>query len=1085
MTINVPFNRLHKNRLKNYFSVNLTGRFSFLTCPSKRDFAVRFVRELSCKCFAVFLIVVTTEAVAASSNDDALVANAQEQRHQFDIDRLPVNQALKLFAQQASLQVLFPAELVEGLQTRRVSGIYSVDDAISQVLAGTGLEPAFTNSRILTITAVNSRPSDEEEQVDFQKKQISGVIAFLTAMMSNSAVQAKQVASGDLIEEVVVTGSYQKSLEKAVEIKRSSVGFSDSVVASDIADFPEQNLAEALQRIPGVTIERNKGLGNKVNVRSLPSEFTHVTINNLATASGSGGRDIEFDSFASDIIQQVTVQKSPTAATEEGGIAGTVEITTARPFDYSGRKVIVSAEGAYNSISEKVDPNVSFLASNTVGDWGALVSFSSSQRTNRTDANSGIDFRPLSRWLEKSGSSEHQADQAAAVLERDTGIVIADRFNSDETSRVVFINKAGDRSYLNEQEKWGATTSLQYQPSNAFTLTFDAMLGKYDATEDEYDAAAYSASSPSSLARIHEYDSTTLGQHGITVLTDTSYALTQHEFLSKENVNETDYQQFSLNADWVLDNWKINALAGYSGADKLSDRTNLKHTSYAPSRTRFTAQGGQTVMSDDPDSIDMYNSPSTYLFDFYDVTLEEIKDDKYAVQLDITRELNLSFLPALADIQFGARYTDKTKKRNQGDKQVKGATEDDSSWSGVRTLGDSELTAIDELVPGGDYLDELSYSPSWSQISNGYARNEFRYDGFHVDYAPDQYYQVDEEVMSLYAMANFEFDLLSFPTLINIGARYVDTSILSSGFHQVQNADGSTGYTSSPISKDGSYDDILPSFNMMVDLTEDLMLRAAASQTLIRPALTDIAYKRTVSVNEFKYRDGNPDLKPTYADQWELGLEYYLDNGGLFSASYFEKTIEGVVRESFTGIVPNVTKYNDNGTLDGVYDFEVYQKVNADGDYDVSGVELVAQFPLTVFSDALEGFGINANYTILDNSLTGESDLDIPTAPEGLAEQTYNLVAYYENDSFDARLLYNYKDKYVERIERDMYPVYRDAYGQLDFSLGYYVTDNIKVSLEGINITDEEAKGYTMDPKFPTMYEVSGSRYTLGVRANF
>ena len=105
------------------------------------------------------------------------------------------------------------------------------------------------------------------------------------------------------MEEIVVTGSYIKSLEKAIDLKRTNIGFSDSIVASDIADFPEQNLAEALQRMPGVTIERNKGLGQKVNVRSLPSEFTFVSINNLATASGSGGRDVEFDMFASEIIE--------------------------------------------------------------------------------------------------------------------------------------------------------------------------------------------------------------------------------------------------------------------------------------------------------------------------------------------------------------------------------------------------------------------------------------------------------------------------------------------------------------------------------------------------------------------------------------------------------------------------------------------------------------------------------------------------------------------------------------------------------------------------------------------------------------
>ncbi|MBC3766151.1 TonB-dependent receptor [Neptunicella marina] len=906
------------------------------------------------------------------------------------------------------------------------------------------------------------------------------------AAVSVSAIAQDSKDKKDL-EVIEIAGSYVKSLEKAVDIKRNNIGFSDSVVATDIADFPEQNLAEALQRMPGVTIERNKGLGTKVNVRSLPNEFTHTSINGVATASGSGGRDVEFDIFASEIIQSVTVNKSPTAADEEGGIAGSVQIQTARPFDYDGSKVIASVQGAYNSISEKTDPKFALLASNTFGDWGVLVSFASSKRTNRTDSNSGVDFRPLSRWLEKSGSDSKQAqsDQAAAVLERDTGIVINDRFDSDETSRVVFINKVGNRAYLNDQEKWGATASLQYKPNSDLSVTFDAMLGSYDSHEDEYDAAAYSASSPSTLEKIHSYDSDTFSEYGLTVLTDVSYAYTQHEFLSKENSNKTDYQQLSINLDWDVAGWEVRGLLGYSGADKDSDRTNLKHTMYAPSRSRFTAQGGEVLLSDNPASRNMYDSPDGYLFDFYEVTQEGIEDDKYAAQLDLKRNLNLEWMPALADVQFGVRYTDKSKQRDQGQVQVKGPTDGDSSWAGTRTLSDSELTPVTDLVSGGEYLPDLAYSPEWSQVSNAWARDYFRYDGFHVDYAPDQYYRVDEEVTSLYAMADFMFDIGSVPVTINTGVRYVDTSVLSFGYHQVQNSDGSTGYTSAPVSKEGNYDDLLPAFNMTAELTDDLLFRAAASKTLMRPALGDIAYKRTVSLNDFKYRDGNPDLQPTYADQWEMGLEYYLEQGGLFAISYFKKKIEGVVREELTGTVPDVTKYNDNGTLDGVYDFDVYQKVNADGSFTVNGIEVVAQFPLTLLSDALEGFGINSNYTKLDNSLTGESDLDIPTAPEGLAESTYNATLYYENDVFDARISYNYKDKYVERIERDMYPVYRDAYGQYDMSVGYKVTDDIKITLKGINITDEETRGYTMDPKFPVMYEISGRRISLGVRANF
>lgn len=917
------------------------------------------------------------------------------------------------------------------------------------------------------------------------KNRILGTTALVAAAVSPFAALAQTAdpvsAQADVaqVDEIIVTGSYRRSLEEAVDIKRKTIGFSDSIIATDVANFPEQNLAEALQRIPGVTIERNKGLGGRVSVRGLPSEFTFVTINDLATASGSGGRDVELDIFASEIIQQVTVQKSPRASDEEGGIAGSVDISTARPFDYAGQELVGSVEGAYNSISEEIDPKVSFLASNTWGDWGALASFSTARRTNRTDSNSGINFRPLFRFLEAGGTREQQAID---VLERDAGVIVQDPNDRNETGRLIFQDKVGDRAYLNTQDQWGATLSLQYKPSSTFDLSFDAMLGGYDTTEDEYDAAAYSASSRSTLETIHEYDDTTLADFGMVVLRDVSYTATQHEMLSKERINETQYSQFGTELNWRGDDWKLHALAGYSGAEKTLDYANLKHVAYAPSRTRWTERGGETIPSDNPATIDMYDAPDRYLFEAYETTYEAINDDKYAAQVDYTKYLSLDFLPALTSVQFGARYTDKNKERQYGQLNIQGPGPGDSSYVNTRTLADSELTPIGDLVPGGDYrVKDLT----WSQVSNDYARRTFRYSGFSTPFDPGQYYEVSEQVASLYAMADLNFEIASVPVSVNGGARYVDTSITSSGYHQVQNPNGSTGYTPEPVSSDGGYDKVLPSVNFTADLTDSLVLRGAASETLMRPALTDLAYKRTANWNSFRFTDGNPNLQPTYAKQWDLGLEQYLPGGGLLAVSYFWKEIEGVVRQELTGTVPNVTKYNANGTIDGVYDFDVYQPVNAEGSYDVSGVEVVAIVPFGLIYAPLEGFGVNANYTVLDSSLTGESDLGIPTPPVGLADNTYNVTLYYENARFQARASYNFKDKYVEGIGYEMYPIWRDGYGQLDVSASVNVTDAIQISLEGINVTDEATTGYTMDPSFPTTYELSGRRINLGLRMAF
>lgn len=874
-------------------------------------------------------------------------------------------------------------------------------------------------------------------------------------------------------EEIVVSG-YRRSLQEAIELKRENIGFSDSIIATDIADFPEQNLSEALQRVPGVTIERNKGLGTRVNVRGLPSDFTFVSINKLATASGSGGRDVEFDTFASELIQSVTVQKSPRAADEEGGIAGSVAIRTARPFDTPGFRLVGSAEGAYNSISEKVDPNFSVLASNTFGDFGVLLSVARQKRSNRTDSNSGINFRPISRWTDRAGTNRNQA---IAVLARDAGV----SFTEADKNKIVFLDKVGDRVYFNDQDRLGLAGAVQYKPSGRLSISFDAFVGSYDTVEDEYDAAGYSASSNSTLERIHEADKTTLSQSGIIVLRDVSYTNTQHEFLSKEYRNNTDYRQFGGELNWETGQWRINVLGGYSGAKKTRDYANLKHVAYAPSRTRYTSNGGETIKSDNPRSIDMYNAPASYLFEAYETTLEEIKDDKYAAQADITHLFDLTGFQALKSFNFGGRYTNKTNERQYGEEKIQGPTRGSTAYVNKRTLADSPLENVIAIAGGKPYQ---ARNLSWAQVSNDYARSFFRPARFVTPFDNGQYYKVREETWAGYGMVDFEFDIAA-PVFINLGARYIRTTVHSEGFHQVQRPDGTTGYTNAPISSEGRYSKLLPSFNGRAELTKSLYLRAAASQTLIRPALTDLAYKRTASFNSFRFSDGNPGLKPTFADQWEVGVEKYLGEGGVLAASYFWKKIKGVVQNQLTGVVPNVTKYNANGTIDGVYDFDVYQPVNMNGSYDVSGIELNAVVPFGMFTRWLDGFGVNANYTILDSSLTGQSDLKIPTAPIGLADNTYNATLFYDHGPLSVRVSYNRKGAYVERIERNMYPVYRSAYGQFDVAASYQVTDNLRVELQGINVGNAKTQGYTIDPSFPATYELSGSRISLGARVQF
>ena len=282
-------------------------------------------------------IALALQAVTVTAQEASIAKEA--------IPSQQLDSALNSLSRQTGLQFVYSAQAAGNPRTRAIAAGLPSEEVLKQLLAGTGLRYRYLNATTVTIEA--------------EAAQTAPATAPPAARATpQAAVSTPAEVSPQEMESIQVIGSYSRRLEQAVDIKRSNIGFSDSIVATDVADFPEQNLAEALQRMPGVTIERNTGLGSRVSIRGLPPEYTHVSINDLATASGSGGRDVEFDIFASEIIQQVTVQKSPTAAHEEGGIAGSVKISTARPFDYDGRKLVVSAEAAHNSISEEVDPDV-------------------------------------------------------------------------------------------------------------------------------------------------------------------------------------------------------------------------------------------------------------------------------------------------------------------------------------------------------------------------------------------------------------------------------------------------------------------------------------------------------------------------------------------------------------------------------------------------------------------------------------------------------------------------------------------------------------------------------------------------------
>ena len=229
----------------------------------------------------------------------------------------------------------------------------------------------------------------------------TAIWSFANGASAQDAAPTDAAEGAETIEEVVVTG-FRASLNKALEAKQEQVGSIDMIVAEDIADFPDLNLAESLQRVPGVVIARDAGEGRQISVRGLGPQFTRVRINGIEAMSANGstdasggtnrGRNFDFNTFASELFNNITVRKTAAAETEEGSLGATVDLQTGRPFDYDGLTIAGSVQAGYNDLTEDSDPRAAFLVSNTFADgkFGALLSVAYTSRKLEDDGSSTV-----------------------------------------------------------------------------------------------------------------------------------------------------------------------------------------------------------------------------------------------------------------------------------------------------------------------------------------------------------------------------------------------------------------------------------------------------------------------------------------------------------------------------------------------------------------------------------------------------------------------------------------------------------------------------------------------------------------------
>ena len=858
------------------------------------------------------------------------------------------------------------------------------------------------------------------------------------AIASVTLTSLPAVAQEDLIEEVIVQGSYSKSLQSALATKRNAIGVVDAIAAEDIGKFPAQNIAEALQRVTGVAIVRDRGEGVYVRVRGLGSNFQVTSLNDRTMAvnenvrtSGQFGRQFRFDTLPAELVSSVEVIKSPTADLEEGAIGGTVNIKTFKPLDLQETKYTASMQLSHSELADENDPRLSGLASWTNSDntFGALISAAYAERSLRQDRS--LNFG----WNESAAGIDTDGDGTV-----DSGPLIT---------------PGGIRPTLEleDRERAGIATALQWLPSDNAEINFDVF---YVDQTVNYDEFTYSADY--AIAKL--IPGSAIIRDGALIGGATADGAVQ---IGRESSGIHDENlAIGLNGSVYAGSWKLSADLFHSTADSEDAdpiiRTRFRRTSGVAFDFNFPKVDGDSVPSIHYQNADL-TDPAQWLGRRLEWRTIRAQDEEQSIKFDAERELNLfGFNKFTSGIKFRERSRDYYRRDLVLSSGIEGVIFDESYFEAFPVsgfLGDAkgEFPSV-WLVPNEAKFWENfpSATDIAAPLSSGDLRNS---------------YLIEESITSAYAMLDMDHQVAGLPLKGNLGVRVAQTQQTSSGHASV------AGVTT-PVSFDEEYTDLLPSANFTLNWTDDLLTRAAIAKVITRADLQDMAPRLTFNSGDVNTATGgNPTLNPFEAWQYDLTLEWYLDKVTALSAGVFYKDISTFIQTQKSDLVFNGVTY------------ELSSKVNG-SNAEVTGMEIAYQQVFKYLPAPFDGFGVQANYTWTDSSAVYvDNDKSVKGDLEDVAKNSYNLTAFYEKNGLGIRLSYSWRDGVLNQIgTNSLASENKAAYGTLDLSASYDVSDSITIFVEGINVTDQAQQDFVQGDEFRS-YTDYGSTYSLGLRASF
>lgn len=942
------------------------------------------------------------------------------------------------------------------------------------------------------------------------------------AVLAHNAMaqNAPQTATGG-IEEVVVTG-IQASLQRAMDLKRDRSIVSDGIAAEDLGKFPDTNVAESLQRITGVSIDRSGGEGQNVTVRGFGPSFNTVLVNGRQMATDSDGRQFNFDILSAEMIRGADVFKSSSADMQSGGIGSTINVRTARPFDFDGLQLVGSAKGTYESISEETNPSVSGLISNTFADetFGILAAFSYTERNNQINSLSTSGWRPGLDLSDEAG------------IANDPGTVVA--------SNVTIPRNFGQQVTQEARERLNANLSVQFSPNEDMMLTFDGFHSSFEIDGTTNELAAWFEPNRVTDVEFNPDTRTVTRMNNIGRAPGRAGQDAATDFVvDRRTARDSEFNALALNFDWqVNESLSANFDIAYSDAENdmagkgrfnvigmtndytfNADTATSTHAGFngsdIPPTSRARMHVNERQGDTDKDEIQELKADFEFTPDSRTFTkmnfggyYQEREKEYFAKSSNLFGVFGGYFGPIPEELDFRPFTADNFFSGVQDTWYTYDAEQLFNLMETDESLADANDQAINDAFGPGT----REVGTTWQAIQNAPAGG-----GFTPTLNGDEY-TIEEDITSVYVDFTFDGTVGDLPWTVNFGTRYEQTTTSSTGLIAPLNDIVATGDPTlfanvlgdpTSVTQKASYADLLPSLNAKLELREDMVVRYAAYETITRPTLDQL----TPSINFGEPRRqtltaaaGNPDLQPFTAENWDVSFEWYYNDASYLSAAFFNKEVANFIVnasaiETFGLSDRQNTPENSCASDDcqQIYngpdelspeligpteDIRVSRPRNAEI-AEVDGVELA--WTHTIQEGMFQGFGITLNATEVDSNATVDTEnRDQDFALIGLGN-SQNAVVFYERYGFQVRAAFNNREGFLQTLSNPTTgePVLVDSYGQWDLSGSYDVNDNLTVFFEGVNVTEEElvSRGRQADQIVGIVD--SGARWALGLRARF